>query len=1203
MKEEKRQSTKAKKRSVIGSIVRILLYVLLFLIVFVIISIVGINIYLQSNEKKIFDQLPFLNNGSISFEQTSISIFKDFPSATLSLKQVTLADSLFDVHQLPFLQSGEVHAVLSLDKLLKYKSIEIHTIRLKDGAINLHTDDDGYSNLKSLFSSQSKQIEAEEKKGRFKDFKVNLDALDLELTNMRIRFTNDPKKNSVIGTVNQLSALLELDLETKQLTTLVDLDVLMEELAINKEQGAFLTNGRVLGKVPLTFKDGVLSFAPFDLQINEEQFLFSGRYDTKKATLSNLILENQATRYEKMLPLLPRNIRKAMKPYQVFKPFYTKTTIESFFKSGETPMVNIDFRMKDNDLSILNHTLNRATFEGRFVNRIYDDRRARFEGGNRFRLETKELTGRQRHFKISAPSVLVTVTPQEGPRVNVKVNVEGPAAKMSQWLENDQFFFTEGHFNFNANIQGPINDFNQLVIETNASLMLEDIAVTYLPANVALPFKHLELLKKSGDADFTLISSALRKGHNFRLDGGLKNLPALLIDLAEQRASSEVQFVADQMSWYDFIDLFGKNGYLKNGQTPAHSTKTDSEKKKSMKATISGIHHNFQPRISVSVDTLEYYDLIQLQAFQTGVHFENAHTLILEKTSFLYDRGSVDFSGRLDISDPHQTPFEFELHTKNLNLQKLLPPLNFFNIQLLANMDSQPEDISIDVRHKGILDDQKGLIPNTSFGEIVFKSVKNKAVRGKITYEPDTTLGKIQTRTRIDLEGDPAVFNTFFNTEQFFFSEGKFAAQVDYTGDVASVEQLFNEAIATLSLENSKVYYKPVDVHFPLTQVELKLDNDQADFNLFLKSDSLKEEIQFVGLLENLSELVIGSTGKTLKTKVDVYSPQITWKHFLDIFAPPSEAPKKETNITSLKNTLKGMLTTFDPSIHVKIDQFIYSKGLMVDDLFSGIYLIDSTQLVLDQTGFTFHDGLVGASGQFDLSYKDRAPFEANFHTQDLDFSALLESLEYLSLPVLQEIKKLQGRVTMNLDLAGTLTQDGMALVPEDTKGLLNFDLRDVEIKGMPALEVVAEKIRMRGRFSDLRFAPISNQIRIEGQSLDIPMMEIQSNALHFFIEGIVSYDDQTNIWLSIPISNLKSIDRDVIPPKKGYANTKKKVYLEVFTDEAGKNQTKFHLTKKKFYKDRDLLHQYKKDVRENRKIRRAIRRHKRLRKKEMGGR
>ena len=156
------------------------------------ISIVGLNHYLQSNKSKIFEQLDFLNQGSISFESADISIYKNFPAATIYLQNVQIKDALFEKHQIPFLTTNEIQADLSLEKLWE-EEVEIKTLSFIDGTINLHTDSSGYSLLNSLIPRNKKE---KAKKDNFlKDFKLKKDRLQINLSNVFIGFTNMQKKS------------------------------------------------------------------------------------------------------------------------------------------------------------------------------------------------------------------------------------------------------------------------------------------------------------------------------------------------------------------------------------------------------------------------------------------------------------------------------------------------------------------------------------------------------------------------------------------------------------------------------------------------------------------------------------------------------------------------------------------------------------------------------------------------------------------------------------------------------------------------------------------------------------------------------------------------------------------------------------------------------------------------------------------------
>ncbi|MBK8565746.1 MAG: hypothetical protein IPN76_20985 [Saprospiraceae bacterium] len=849
------------------------------------------------------------------------------------------------------------------------------------------------------------------------------------------------------------------------------------------------------------------------------------------------------------------------------------------------------FRMEEeNTVVAKGFRFEQLTLDGRFTNRLFDGKRAEKEDGKNLRIVLNNVNTVYDDFFIRTPSVLITSTPKAGARLKTDVHITGKPAGISKWLKNDKFFFKRGKFDLEASVEGSMSDLQEIVVNSEAKLDLRHFSVVYKPSNTSFPFAQLVLAKKQGDANFSIISSTLENGHEFQIDGGLTNMKALLFALAE-RSTSEADFVAEKLSWTDFVNLFGENGYLNDGKP-----KDDQQKKRSMKETVRGIQYQFQPRITVAVDTLEYFDLIELRKFKTGVHFEDEKTLVLEKTSFKYEEGQVSLRAMFNINEADITPFNFELHAKNLNLAKLLPPFDYFKVQLLANMDELPDNVSLDIKHKGLLDDQTGLIPSTSTGEIVFQVDKGKTLLGKVYYEPaeyshlmnpgDLQLGNA-VKTKVLLNGDPALFNQFFKTDRFFFSKGQFDAELKYEGNVRDFEELMSNGDATFNLYNSEVYYKQADVSFPITEINLALHEDNADFYGFMNKDSIHQKIELSGNIQNLSEVAIGNTGKAVKTAVNITSTKIRWAQLQKLLSPLNNKPDKKT--AGLKKTVKGILGTFNPDICMYLDTFVYSKKLSLYDVQTGISLKDTATMLLDKTGFRFHGGSVSFQGSVDLGQTQSTPFTGQFQTDKLDIALLLESLDYLYIPSFKAIEKLSGQVNLNLDLSGAIAEGKKGLVPEETSGLLDFELSDIAIKGYAPLDGLAAKIRMKKRFEHLRFAPIRNTVRIKGEDIKIPLMEIQSSAINMFVEGTYSYGKNTNIWVTVPLDNLKKNKGLVIPPTRGYAAIKRRIYVEITPDKNGKNKFKFHLRKKKFYKQRGIPEQYRADLKMYRKLRKGV--------------
>ena len=1160
--------------------------IFLFIIgLIMVIAVFMANNYLASNKTKILKNLPFLNEGIISFDETAISLYKNFPKATITLNNVWVKDSLFKHHQRPLLQMKKLHAAFSLKDIWD-KKIEVNSIQLEAGRIYILTQENGYSNVKNLLKRQLYEKQELNEKSAWLDIEVNTKELDLTLSDIEVHLTNAVKTTDIHTKINYLNT--NLDLEKENLAAQIELDLSIYQLVFKAEKGGFLSDSELRGTFDFVWQDSSVVIKPFDLNINEETFLFSGEFYTKGDNPSNLLFENLSTRLAKISPLLIPNIQKVLQPYDIPAPFYSKTKLVTTFNPDDHPIIEVLFQFKNQSVSVFDIPFKKTSVKGRFLNRIYEDERQETEGKKRFNLTLENVRTEQGQFLIQTDYAYAWKTPKTGPRLKSSLNITGKAKGISDWLQNDQFLFEKGTFELCADINGSLQDLNSIIIESNADLNLQDFSVNYQPANVQFPFRTLTLQKEEGDAFFTIINSSFQ--HELFLDGYLKNIPALLIALTNQKAKGQAAIKIKKLTWTDFLNFFGKNSLATNGKL-----KTEKGKKKSMKATVKGLYRNFEPVLGIQIDTLAYFDLLRLDKFKTGLHFKNEHTLILEETSFKYDGGQVSFSGQLDISHPHRTPFTFELTTTKLNLAKVLPSLNYLNIKMLKNLENLPDDLNLTIQHSGILDDEKGLIPNSSTGKIVFDVNKGKDLKGEITYQPDKDTSLMVSKrafgaTHIELSGNPKVFNSFFKTDQFFFKEGQFNVAFDYKGNVKSIKELLSGGNAVFSLKESEVYYQPVGVTFPLTEIDLTLEADNANFDFYLLMDSLQEKIHLEGKIDHISELLLGKERDVLATEVNIAASKITWSHFLSIFAS-NKGNEAETE--SMKATVKGILEAFNPHFHVQVDSFVYSNLLVFEALKTGVHLKDSATVVLEETAFDFHGGHILVDGEFEVGQKLITPFAASIQTEHLALNELVQSLNYLSLPSLKNMAKLGGNVSMNFDLAGVIDDFQSTLIPNATKGKLAFDLQEVVVIGFEPLDAIATRLRMEKRFQELRFAPIIGEITIKGQEIEFPQLEIQSNAIHLFMEGTLSYGDLTDIWVSIPLNNLKRTNRYIIPEKTGYAASKRKVYIEVTSDEAGDNQFKFRLFKRRFYKNRGILEQYRIDKKRDRAIRKAIRKNK----------
>jgi len=1171
------EKPKKQKKHGLWKVVKISFWLLLLLVLLVVLLVFGTNLYLQSNKQKVFAEVSWLNQGSLSFDQAYISLFKDFPNASIVLKNVQLVDSMYAEHQRPLLVAEEVFAQMSLQEW-RDQSLTLQDFTFKGGSFNWYRDSLGYSNLQSIFTQQEKR----EMASWAKDFQIKKEQIQIHLIDFSIHIADILKTRNIQSHVRDLKA--DLHFGENELHASVDLDLNLSQLILQQTTGSFLDNADLSGLLNIELHPDWIKIAPCQLQVNDQQFLFDGEIARSSEVTSVLNLKNTKTQLSSVAPLLPKKIQKVLRPYEIKGPFYSDTKIHLI--PGVPAQVDVKFDLVQNDLIIRGIPFQKAQLAGRFINRSrFNSLSKRREKGT-VRLELKNVQTQHGSFQLASEDLLITSNPIDKAQIQSTVRVVGPASSISQWYQNDKFFFEEGVFTLNADIQGPLQDINQLLLESTADLSLQDLSILYQPAEVSIPIQSLELIKKSGDAQFTILSTTLSKNYDYRMEGGLKNLAALLVSFSKESASSNVAFVAKKLSWEDFISVFSKPPLQK-----ASLLKDERAIKQSMKKTIRGIYNKFQPSLSIAVDTFEYFDRMEFFDISTGVHFENENLLVLEQTHFDLAQGSVDLNARLDISHPNETNFAIELHAQNINLAEVLPAFDFFNIGLLAEYDDLPNDFNLDIQMTGVIDDVKGLLPNSSKGSIAFKSEYHDNIVGSVTFEPFQQSGiSEEMQTQINLKGSPHLFNDFFKNDKFFFQDtGRFQAQFNYIGSVSSFDRLLDESKIDFTMVDAAVYYKDVDVVFPLDNVEVYLQQDTINYNLYMTSELLKRELLITGDINNVSELLIGNTGKVLSSKVKAYSPIINLDHAVQIFeTPPDTSPIKEQQIdTKMKKLIGSLLNRFHPSIQVDLDTMIINDKIQLTDLTTGCQLKDSTLLILEQTDFNFGASKIGLNAILNLGLLNEEPFESHITTENLDLENALYSFDHFGINSLKNAEQVEGNITFDLDFSGSLVD--LRLLEEKTKANLNFNLKNLKLQGIKEITKIAKKLKVRRFFHQLEFAPISNQVTVDGSKINIPQMEIQSTDLNLFVEGYVNDAKHTSIWLSIPIDNILRLGQETVPEKRGYAATKRKIFVEIFTRKNGKLRTKVRLRKKKFYKQGGNLEQYKLDKKAHRAIRKKV--------------
>ena len=427
---------------------------------------------------------------------------------------------------------------------------------------------------------------------------------------------------------------------------------------------------------------------------------------------------------------------------------------------------------------------------------------------------------------------------------------------------------------------------------------------------------------------------------------------------------------------------------------------------------------------------------------------------------------------------------------------------------------------------------------------------------------------------KFEVHQPTTILNDFFKNTEFIFQGGMLDLSTRFKGEVTDLNNLFYTSKSKLSITNSSVLQKPLGLIVPIEKLQLEIDNKNGFLEtLLIPINNTKNTIDFKGDIINVVPLILGEKAP-ISTDVEIFSNNLIWGDFFSLFKqtvkPKKKTAKKDDNFI-FNETFRVVYEKFNPKFNLSINHFRYKKTI-IDSLKSEVDLNDK-QIDLKNIQFNYGKGNVDLEMVLDISKIDKTPFDLNLNIESINLKRFLEEFNYFELKALKNTKNVDGIISLNSKIKGEI-HETKGLNTQSLLGDIKFDLKDLVLDGFVPLENIGNKIFKKKRFEDIRFANISDSLHVSNRTVQIPRVEIQSTAFNLFLEGQLNYDFKTNIWVSIPLSNLKKRDLVSIPNKKGFIDSGKKVYIQIIDDSTGKLEYKFHLSDKKLKEYRNSLNE-----------------------------
>ncbi len=640
-------------------------------------------------------------NGNVTIESIDISVWRSFPKAEIELNKVSITDSF---HR-PLLQLAQIRATAGLFDLIGSK-INISTVTLNDGFIDLFTDSSGYTN--------SYLLKTKQKSGNTKGKKLAIENIAFNNVSLISKNKETDKKFEVV--FEKMNAAIKERNDSNWQISMKE-KCLVKGLGFNLEKGSYINNQTIEGKwdITLNTKAPSFSFEKTTLTFNGQPFTLEGAFNTKEPSHFELHVSSNGLKYAQAIQLLPANIDRKLTLFKLSRPLNVVATIEGPMAKGTTPFVHVVWSVKGSDLKTDIVSFTNCAFNGAFTNQMNKSLPVSDENSQ---VSFSGFTGYLGAIKMTGKSILVTNLADAQLHFDLVSNCT--FAQLDSTLELNSIRFVSGEGKLHLLYDGPLVDDMTILNHLDLDLDLHNGVIDYTPHNFV--FNNF-----NGDVQF---GNNTLKGGGFHCDFKQNHFDvnitgndiSKLSDSIAGKATIHCGVFTPSCNLSDFKSFF--------------ATKTKVVRKKANSQSIAGatseiddILENGNFFVDIKADKL-FLNKFEATNANAKLIFTQAQWQVVS-AALQQSGGSLNLSAKIANDNPNYHAATATLTIQNADVQKVFSAFDNFGQEGLTYKNL-----------KGIVNinasiacgfDNKGAIADNSINGNVFFSLKNGAL---LDYKP-----------------------------------------------------------------------------------------------------------------------------------------------------------------------------------------------------------------------------------------------------------------------------------------------------------------------------------------------------------------------------------------------------------------------------------------------------------------------------------
>lgn len=641
---------------------------------------------------------------SLSIREVDVTIFSNFPRASVSLDGVVLDSKLHPAPE-PLLKAEKVKISFNLRKLLK-KEFEINAVAIQTASINLVTNEDGTKN----FEFQRKDSAAAK----------GAPALDFNIQKVSISHTQFDFRHEGRGqhmAINFRDEVIKLDRHSEGFDFTLKGDAEVGELLFKPEKGAFLAKTSVrLDLEGSLFTVNKTCFIREPSFVEIEGVKYPANVFVNLGEEKSLLLKISASAipYQNAARLVNQRIRKLLSNYSISRPLAADFLLRTSLGKKQDPVIVLKVKSEHNTVTIGN---SKVTYEDVSFKGLILSLDSAMDKGNEEQAIVKFSQVRGNIYDVPfTASVRVTNFTEPQIAINAALSIDAQKVK----LKASQEFDLKGHCTARLSYSGPASKINR-----------QEFLSSDMKLKANLSFRNFSYKQKNKPSVFTVNGKAL-----------VTNTSLLFSNLVLKTIGGEVslkgkveQFTPYVLGLGDNLNIdleaytnnFDLNPFMKSSPKSEATAKKAKESAKAQSQAVKQLNDQSVFDFNVSLRAKKML-IRKVVAEDVAMNLAYKNDLLNLKSVSMKTCG-----GKLKVSGTIRNLQEIRagISADNINVTTLFEQFENFGQQAIQSKQLKGT-ISLNAVFNAELDEKMEIVPYTMLGDVDLKLKEGHLLE----YEP-----------------------------------------------------------------------------------------------------------------------------------------------------------------------------------------------------------------------------------------------------------------------------------------------------------------------------------------------------------------------------------------------------------------------------------------------------------------------------------